>query len=55
MSLLREYSDEELLNEVKSRGFKIKMITDKTPRDFKGWEKGIDYIKIGGMKFELST
>jgi len=54
MSISR-YSDDELLEEVKHRGFKIEMITDKTTRDFKEWEKGVDYIKIGGIIFELST
>ena len=52
---ISKYSDEELLEEVKHRGFKIEMITDKTPRNFKGWEKGVDYVKIGGIIFELST
>jgi len=52
---LAEISDDGLLDEVKHRGFRIEMITDKTTRDFKEWEKGVDYIKIGGIRFELST
>lgn len=52
---IAKYGDDELLEEVKHRGFKIEMITDKTPGDFKGWEKRVDYVKIGGIIFELST
>ena len=52
---LSEYDDDTLLEEVKKRGFEIKMITDKTTREFKGWENGVDYIKIGGVRFDISN
>ena len=53
--ILSEYSDDDVIEEVKHRGFKIEIITDKTTREFKSWEKGIDYVKIGGIKFELTS
>lgn len=52
---LSEYSDEDLLNEVLHRGFKIEMRTDKTTREFTEWEHGVDYIKIGGVTFDISN
>ena len=49
--ILSEYSDEELLEEVKHRGFKIEAHLEPMGK----YAMGLKQIKIGGVVFELRT
>ena len=48
---ISQYSDDELLEEVKARGFKIEAHLEP----FGPYAMGLQKITIGGIVFELST
>lgn len=48
---LSQYDDDELLEEVKHRGFKIDVHLEPLGK----WAMGLTHITIGGIRFELTT
>lgn len=55
---LSEYPDDDLLEEVKRRGFEIKLVRELTTMTLSNGNKlrSIDpFVIIGGVRFELTT